>query len=101
MTFIGYIVGHTHQDNIWDALNDHTQLMYCVTCAAVSYAPQWQNSDQSRSDTLDAYNLITIDTSNTLVKIVRGGGANIDNRMRQRKAISIDYSNGTIVGEAL
>lgn len=101
LTFIGYIVGHTHQDNIWDALNDHTQLMYCVTCAAVSYAPQWQNSDQSRSDTLDAYNLITIDTNNTLVKIVRGGGANIDNRMRQRKAICIDYSNGTVVGEAL
>lgn len=99
--FIGYIVGHTHQDNIWDAENDGKQLMYCVTCANVYQPTQWRNSDQFRSINLDAYNLISIDTSSTLLKIVRGGGADIDNHMRTRKGICFDYSTGSIAGEIL
>lgn len=99
--FIGYIVGHTHQDNIWDATGDGTQMMYCVTCAAVAQTAQWRNSDQYRSASQDAYNLISIDTANTLVKIVRGGGADIDNHMRSRKAICINYTTGEVVGEVL
>jgi len=98
--FIGYIVGHTHQDNIWDAENNGEQLMYCVTCATTTEA-QWKNSDQDRSSNTDAYNLITIDTANTLVKIVRGGGANIDDHMRTRKAICFNYTTGEMVGEVL
>lgn len=101
LNFIGYIVGHTHQDNMWDAENDGTQLMYCITCAAVSQRAQWINSDQNRSITEDAYNLVTIDTAHTLVKIVRGGGANIDDHMRTRKAICFNYSTGEMVGEVL
>lgn len=99
--FIGYLVGHTHQDNIWDAENDGKQLMYCITCAAVANQDQWKNSDQHRSIEEDAYNLVTIDTANTLVKIVRGGGADIDDHMRTRKAICFNYSTGRIVGEVL
>lgn len=101
LSFIGYICGHTHQDGIWDATGDGTQLMYCATCAAVSYAPQWQNSDQHRSIDLDAFNLVIIDTNRSLVKIIREGGADIDDHMRTRKAICIDYSKGAIVGEIL
>ena len=99
--FIGYLVGHTHQDNVWDAEGDGKQLMYCITCAIVSNANQWKNSDQYRGTDADAYNLVTIDTENTLVKIVRGGGADIDDHMRTRKAICINYSTGAIVGEVL
>lgn len=99
--FVGYIVGHTHQDNIWDADGESKQLMYCITCANVSYEGWWENSDQHRSDEEDAFNLVTIDTSNTLVKIIRGGGADIDDRMRTRKAICINYSDGNIIGEIL
>ena len=99
--FIGYIVGHTHQDNIWDAENDGTQLMYCITCGIVSNENQWKNGDQYRGTDADAYNLVTIDTANTLVKIVRGGGANIDDHMRTRKAICFNYSTGEMVGEVL
>ena len=101
LNFIGYIVGHMHQDNIWDAENDGEQLMYCVTCAAVGYAPLWAQSDQHRDDKNDAYNVITIDTANTLVKIIRGGGANMDDHMRTRKAICFNYSSGEKVGEVL
>lgn len=101
LKFIGYICGHTHQDNIWKATGDGKQLMYCVTCAAVNNEDQWKNSDQDRSTIQDAYNLITIDTSNTLVKIVRGGGANIDDHMRNRQAICFNYSTGEIIGQIL
>lgn len=99
LKFVGYIVGHTHQDNVWIAAEK--QLMYCVTCAAVTQVAQWENSDQDRSLALNAYNLITIDTTHSLVKIVRGGGADIDDHMRTRKAICFDYSTGTKVGEVL
>ena len=95
--FVGYLVGHTHQDNVWDATGDGTQLMYCVTCAAVSWQGQWQNSDMTRSASLDAYNIVTIDTTKSRIKIVRGGGANIDDRMRKREALSVDYSTGKVI----
>lgn len=101
LDFIGYIVGHTHQDGIWDAEGDGTQMIYCITCAAVSYAPQWQNSDQHRSTTMDAYNLVTIDTNNKLVKIVRGGGANVDDKMRPRRMLCVSYDTGTVIGQEL
>lgn len=98
--FIGYLCGHTHQDNIWDAENNGKQLMYCITCASVKQT-QWENSDQYRGTDADAYNIITIDTENTLVKIIRCGGADIDDHMRTRKAICFNYSTGEIVGEVL
>lgn len=99
--FIGYLCGHAHQDTIWDANGDKTQLMYCITCANTSYAPQWQGSDQHRGIGFDAFNIVTIDTSRNLIKIIRGGGADIDDHMRSRKAICIDYAKGKIVGEIL
>jgi hypothetical protein len=102
LKFIGYICGHTHQDNMWDAENNGKQLMYCITCAAVAQTAQWLNySDQHRSDIEDAFNFVTIDTANTLVKIIRGGGADIDDHMRTRKAICFNYSTGEKVGEVL
>jgi len=101
LKFVGYLVGHDHQDNIWDAENDGTQLMYCITCAAVTQTAQWNKSDQFRDAFHDAYNILTIDTANTLVKIIRGGGADIDDHMRTRKAICFNYSTGQMVGEVL
>ena len=101
LKFIGYICGHTHQDNMWDAENDGKQLMYCITCANVMYSGMWRNSDLNRTGIADAYNIVTIDTAHTLVKIVRGGGADLDDHMRTRKAICFNYSTGEKVGEVL
>lgn len=100
LNFIGYIVGHIHKDDIWDAEGDGSQLMYCITCAALT-EDQWKLSDQYRDINNNAFNLITIDTANTLVKIIRGGGANLDDHMRTRKAICFNYSTGEKVGEIL
>ena len=97
--FIGYLVGHTHQDNVWDAEGDGKQLMYCITCADVSNVDQWKASDQHRDEKNDAYNLVVIDTTNMLVKLIRGGGANMDDHMRTRKAICFNYTTGDMVGE--
>ena len=96
--FVGYLCGHLHQDFVWDVYNDGTQLMYCITCAS-SNAWQTRNSDQSRDATADAYNLVTIDTKNRLVKLIRGGGADSDKYHRNRKAICFHYGTGEIYGE--
>lgn len=98
LKFIGYLCGHTHQDNVWDAENNGKQLMYCITCATVDEV-QWVNSDQYRGFTADAFNIVTVDTAHTLVKIIRCGGADLDDHMRVRKAICFDYSTGQMVGE--
>ena len=97
--FVGYLVGHDHKDNVWDALNDGTQLMFSVTCAVTNYIGQWWGSDQDRSDNQDAINVVSIDTTHTLVKIVRVGEANLDDHMRPRRMICFDYSTGQLVGE--
>lgn len=99
--FIGYLCGHTHRDVLWDATGDKSQLMYCITCANVDTPAQWRVGDLYRDIDRDAYNLVTIDTTNTIVKIVRGGGADISNDMRTRKGICINYTTGDIVGEIL
>lgn len=96
--FIGYICGHTHQDGIWDATGDRSQLMYCVTCANSGEAG-WRNSDQRRSEEQDAVNVIVIDTEKSLIKIVRAGGANRAEYMQTRDTLIIDYSTGTILGD--
>ena len=97
--FVGYLCGHTHQDNIWDAAGDGTQLMYGITCAATTSRPQWVNSDQDRTGEQDAFNLITIDPARTLIKIIRGGGADVDDCLRSRVSICIDYSTGQILSQ--
>jgi hypothetical protein len=87
---------------VWDALGDGTQLMYAVTCAVMTPANLWQNySDQYRGTDYDAFNLITVDTTNYRMKIVRGGGANVDTRMRKRDMISIEYDTNTIIDEEI
>ena len=101
--FIGYICGHTHQDMIWDVTGDKSQLMYCLTCTSQNDKNQWVSSDLARqginNHPLDAYNLVTIATNRSIIKIVRCGGADIDTYMRERKYICIEYTTGTIISE--
>lgn len=94
LKFVGYLTGHYHQDDIWDATGDGTQYFYSVTLANTLATKNI--SDQYRVG-IDAFNLVTIDTSNTLVKLTRGGGANIDSILRPRQTITINYSTGEII----
>ena len=100
LKFIGYLCGHVHQDWLWDAEGDGKQLMYCIACASNDY-PQWKNTDIYHSKQSDIFNLVTIDTEHTMVKLIRGGGGDFTNRMKMRKAICFDYSTGEVMGEVL
>lgn len=91
LNFVGYVVGHNHQDYIFKP--NSTQTGFCVTCASMS-KPQWQESDQDRSTLGDAYNIVRVDTEHTLVTITRRGGANRDNLGRKRVEICFNYSTG-------
>ena len=100
LKFIGYLCGHTHHDWIWDAEGNGKQLVYCIACGTNDY-PQWKNADIYHNKNSDIFNLVTIDTEHTLVKLIRGGGGDFTNRMKMRKAICFDYSTGEVVGEVL
>lgn len=99
LNFIGYISGNTHRDNVYDLWGDGKQYQYCVTCAAVADEEQWRYSDLIRNETMDAYNIIVIDTDNSFIDIIRCGGANVSVDMRNRKAIRFGYGDGWTVGE--
>lgn len=95
--FIGWMCGHLHYDAVFDALGDKKQYQIAIACACNNQWQQWRNTDLYRDATIDVYNLLTIDTTNTIVKIVRGGGANIDNKGRQRETICYNYTTGEII----
>lgn len=95
--FVGLLCGHAHQDNIFVYTGLHKQYSYSITCANVALAAQWAYSDQHRSTTEDAWNIVIVDTTNSLVKIIRDGGANIDRYLRPRNTITINYDTGDII----
>lgn len=98
LNFIGYICGHLH----WDAVYitpDEKQLEFAAATANVTQRSQWNGFDLFKGTEADAYNLVTIDTTRKLVKLIRGGGADMDGHMRQRKSICFDYNTNTIITE--
>ena len=94
LKFIGYISGHKHVDYLHKPTQD--QIEVNVACANRT---QGGTNDLSKSDDEIAYNIVVVDTQHTLLKVIRGGGKNIDNLMRTRKAISFDYSTGNMIAE--
>ena len=88
--FVGYICGHTHQDDIWVCAGDSRQLMYCIATSNVENINQWKNTDLWHGENCNAYNLVTINTSTKTLCLIRGGGANADRFVRERKMICFD-----------
>ena len=88
--FVGYICGHTHQDDIWVCAGDSRQLMYCIATSNVENINQWKNTDLWHGENCNAYNLVTINTSTKTLCLIRGGGANADKFVRERKMICFD-----------
>lgn len=95
--FVGYICGHTHQDDIWVCAGDSRQLMYCIATSNVENINQWKNTDLWHGENCNAYNLVTINTSTKTLCLIRGGGANADKFVRERKMICFDYANAKII----
>ena len=63
----------------------------------ILYKAAWENTDLWRDVNNDVYNLVTINTTTKTVCLIRGGGANTDRLMRERKTICIDYKNAILV----
>lgn len=95
--FVGYICGHTHQDDIWVCAGDNRQLMYCIATSNVENINQWKNTDLWHGENCNAYNLVTINTSTKTLCLIRGGGANADKFVRERKMICFDYANAKLI----
>ena len=94
LNFIGYISGHKHEDFLHKPTSD--QIEVNITCASPS---KGLGNDIGNEGTENPYNIVVVDTRNTMLKIIRGGDANYDNRMRPRKAISFNYSTGSMIAE--
>lgn len=97
--FVCYLSGHRHKDAVVYVEKTTKQMQVLITCAHTRVRGLWSWGDQYRGPEDDAINIVCVDTYHTLLKIVRIGGANIDEYMRQRKAICINYSTGEIVSE--
>lgn len=98
LALIGYLSGHLHEDVLLDCVGDGSQLAYDIATAATD-KPQWVEKDLDRSGNKDTYNLVTVDTAHTLIKLIRGGGADVDNLMRPRDMICINYATGAVLSE--
>ena len=93
--FIAFLTGHTHGDDVWQCGTYPDQYAFGVTCATC----YGYYSDQDRildTDSEMAFNVVSIDTSAKLIKIMRVG-ADVDNYMRSRKYLTFKYSTHQIV----
>lgn len=93
--FIGFLVGHTHGDDIWQCGTYPDQYAFCVTCATC----YGYYSDQDRildTESEMAFNVVSIDTSAKIIKIMRVG-ADVDSYMRSRKYLTWDYQSHRVI----
>ena len=90
--FVCYIVGHMHNDVIAHSTNYSDQLILCF-CATANDSWQNYNSDLPRvtgTKTQDAITVVSFDTGNKRVNLVRVG-SNITTNMVNRTMISLSW----------
>lgn len=96
-TFMCYLIGHLHRDIFGYASGKPDQPCIMVTTASASRAESEVNADLGRAigtKMQDAFNVVTFDKDNGVIKVVRVG-ADVDNLMRPRKAISYNIDSKT------
>ncbi len=90
--FVCYICGHTHMDMIAKVANTkNTQIIVNVTCEGLQ-GPGYYDSLPRVENTSaeDAFNVMSVDTDNRKIKIVRIGNI-MPVTLIERKITSIDY----------
>lgn len=98
-TFMCYLIGHLHKDLFGYIYGYPKQPCVMVTTANPLRALLEINADMGReigSKMQDAFNVVTFDKDNNIIKIIRVG-ADVDNMMRPRKAISYNITTGTLI----
>ena len=100
--FVCWLSGHLHGDYMSNPTGKPEQLIVTITAATASRTNvHLTTGDLDRTigtPTQDAFNIVTIDTANTCLKIVRIG-ADINAFMQRRDMICYNYSTHQFVSE--
>lgn len=93
--FICWLCGHEHKDEAYKLKDYPNQLVLCITlakCANISNISNRVKNTKSQ----DAFNFISFDTKNGIIKMCRIGD-DLDVYMRRRKTVCIDYNAGNVL----
>ena len=91
-TFICWLSGHTHRDFVYYPTANPKQLGIVVDCTSGYLNPisVCDEDRQAGTKSIDAFNIISFDTTRKVIKIVRIG-SDIDSLMRHKGMLSIKY----------
>lgn len=95
--FICFICGHTHKDYIVTTEDYPSQLFVVCGAAGLSAGNNWGSSVRVNGEkNADLFNIISFDTTNKLIKIVRVG-CDTDRFLRKKSTLCINYETGTVI----
>ena len=93
--FVCYIGGHYHKDCIYKLANYPNQYGILTGCASRNQTEK-NNFRGGNTSFADLFNILQIDITYKMVKIVRVG-ADTDRWMRHKKLVSLNYETGEVV----
>jgi len=95
--FVSWLAGHVHMDYI--GYNEEFPNQLCIAIDALSCYQSEAYNDADRTEGMpsqDLYNLVTIDTFDKLIKIVRVG-SNLDRYLRKKDTLCINYKTFEVI----
>ena len=92
------LTGHEHLDNILTATGYTGQWMINISSAKYSNHIDGITSDDPNSGYYDCYDLISVDATNTLVKVLRIGW-HTDASLKIRERLCYNYETGKIISK--
>lgn len=98
--FICYIAGHKHCDMIIKHALYPNQFCICVDALNPNSSNIYSDTQRTQGTrSQDLANLITLDTTSKVFKIIRYG-ANTDHYLRKKNCLTINYLTGEIIAES-
>ena len=94
--FVCWLCGHTHTDYILKSTVYPTQLFLCVTTAQANEIVSSEAIRPYGDKAQDAFNLVSIDRTSKIIKIVRVG-QDKDWMLRRLETLVIDYEHATVI----
>ena len=95
--FVVWLTGHMHIDYI--GYNEQFPNQLCIAIDALSCYQSKAYNDADRSEDMpsqDLYNLVTIDTFDNIIKIIRVG-SNLDRYLRKKDTLCINYKTFEVI----
>ena len=97
-TFICWLSGHTHVDEVLEAKGYEGQMMFGIASARYSFHDDGEITDDKEEPWFYCFDLMGIDIQHGQLRRVRLGW-NMDNSMKVRNTLCYDYLNGNIVSD--